>query len=162
MCYLQIFLNVLHFKWLVTNTFQAMVTTHYHSSLWNIGLYMIGDVSRCRTRKMVEKYCIERSQQHLLKHHVKGIGKRSTFYQWQDKTCLVNAATGHPFESDPGAYNKKSIWYSVKNGLDAFYRFSRPHTVIGTVKFQFGSVIPFKLFIVNLINLNFIFSFQFI
>ncbi|XP_048323359.1 homogentisate phytyltransferase 1, chloroplastic isoform X2 [Ziziphus jujuba] len=81
---------------------------------------------------MVEKYCIERSQQHLLKHHVKGIGKRSTFYQWQDKTCLVNAATGHPFESDPGAYNKKSIWYSVKNGLDAFYRFSRPHTVIGT------------------------------
>ncbi|KAH7544679.1 hypothetical protein FEM48_Zijuj01G0011400 [Ziziphus jujuba var. spinosa] len=113
----------------------AVEFSMHDSKMWSILFWnrlISCDVSRCRTRKMVEKYCIERSQQHLLKHHVKGIGKRSTFYQWQDKTCLVNAATGHPFESDPGAYNKKSIWYSVKNGLDAFYRFSRPHTVIGT------------------------------
>lgn len=92
----------------------------------NIGSYGVGSVSKCRAWK------------------VKGIGERSTFYQRQNKTWLVNAASGHPLESDPGAYNQKSVWDSVKSGFDAFYRFSRPHTVIGTVKFVFGCFIPNK------------------
>lgn len=108
----------------------------------NIGSYGVGSVSRCRDWKTMEKYCMGRSQQHLLKHYVKGIGKRSTLYQRQNRTWLVDAATGHPFESDSGAYNPKSIWDSFKDGFNAFYRFSRPHTVIGTVKFIFGCFIP--------------------
>ncbi|KAF3452769.1 hypothetical protein FNV43_RR03202 [Rhamnella rubrinervis] len=98
----------------------------------NIGSYGVGSVSRCRGWKTMEKYCMERSQQYFLKHYVKEIGERSTFYRRQNRTLLVNAAAGHPFESDPGAYNQNSIWDSFKNGFDAFYRFSRPHTVIGT------------------------------
>ncbi|KAJ7955802.1 Homogentisate phytyltransferase 1, chloroplastic [Quillaja saponaria] len=52
----------------------------------------------------------------------------------KSKTSRRNCCTvsGQSFESDPGAYDSKSIWNNVKNVLDAFYRFSRPHTVIGT------------------------------
>lgn len=42
---------------------------------------------------------------------------------------LVNAVSEHPFESEPSNSPLKSLQAS----LDAFYRFSRPHTVIGTV-----------------------------
>ena len=43
---------------------------------------------------------------------------------------------GKSFESNPQAHDSKSIWDSIKDGLDAFYRFSRPHTIIGTVKLK--------------------------
>lgn len=80
-------------------------------------------------------YLDVRSQQHLQRHHIRRFGERTTFYKRFDKKCLANAASGHPLESEAGAYKPKSIWDSFKNALDAFYRFSRPHTVIGTVKF---------------------------
>ena len=32
------------------------------------------------------------------------------------------------------AHDSASIWRAISSSLDAFYRFSRPHTVIGTVK----------------------------
>lgn len=41
----------------------------------------------------------------------------------------ANATTGQPEAFDP-----KSKPNSFRDSLDAFYRFSRPHTVIGTVK----------------------------
>ncbi|CAN4084934.1 unnamed protein product [Withania somnifera] len=41
---------------------------------------------------------------------------------------LVHASSEHPLESQPS----KSPWDSVHDAVDAFYRFSRPHTVIGT------------------------------
>ncbi|PON92366.1 Prenyltransferase [Trema orientale] len=44
---------------------------------------------------------------------------------------LANA-TGQPLESEPGAYTPKSVRNPIIDALDAFYRFSRPHTVIGT------------------------------
>lgn len=43
---------------------------------------------------------------------------------------LVHASSEHPLESQPS----KSPWNSVHDAVDAFYRFSRPHTVIGTVR----------------------------
>ncbi|CAI9098460.1 OLC1v1035111C3 [Oldenlandia corymbosa var. corymbosa] len=43
--------------------------------------------------------------------------------------CLVNAASGQPLESEPS----KDPLNTLQGSLDAFYRFSRPHTVIGTV-----------------------------
>lgn len=63
--------------------------------------------------------------------------KKSTIYQENNAKFLVHAASGQPFESESGAYNPESTSKSVKNALDAFYRFSRPHTVIGTVKSKF-------------------------
>lgn len=48
---------------------------------------------------------------------------------------VVNAASDHSLESEPS----NSPLKSVQGALDAFYRFSRPHTVIGTVMFiNFG------------------------
>ncbi|XP_062093920.1 homogentisate phytyltransferase 1, chloroplastic-like [Humulus lupulus] len=47
-----------------------------------------------------------------------------------NKRFLVNAADGQPLESEP-----KNVLNSVKDSLDAFYRFSRPHAVIGTYCF---------------------------
>lgn len=51
---------------------------------------------------------------------------------------LANSASEYPIESDPGtgAFTPKSPRKSVQDVLDAFYRFSRPHTVIGTVRFS--------------------------
>lgn len=71
-------------------------------------------------------------QQHLTKHHVRGIQEGCTFYKRWNTKYVVNAASGQPLESEPGASSPKSTWTPVKNALDAFYRFSRPHTVIGT------------------------------
>lgn len=52
----------------------------------------------------------------------------------------MNAASGQPLESGPGEFNSGRIGDSVKNAVDAFYRFSRPHTVIGTVKCLFSKM----------------------
>ncbi|KAL5549235.1 hypothetical protein UlMin_004466 [Ulmus minor] len=89
-------------------------------------------VSRFRTWNIVERQCTARFQQSLLKPCSKGSGERPIFYQRQNKRCIVNAAAGQPLDSDSGAYNSNSILNSAKSTLDAFYRFSRPHTVIGT------------------------------
>lgn len=57
-------------------------------------------------------------------------------YQECNRKYVVKAAPGKSFESEPDALDPKDVLGSVKNSLDAFYRFSRPHTVIGTVKFN--------------------------
>ncbi|KAL9683949.1 hypothetical protein QQ045_021378 [Rhodiola kirilowii] len=44
----------------------------------------------------------------------------------------AKAASGQPLESGEGSFSSKSSWESAKDGIDAFYRFTRPHTVIGT------------------------------
>uniref|UniRef100_A0A7N0TCI3 Uncharacterized protein n=1 Tax=Kalanchoe fedtschenkoi TaxID=63787 RepID=A0A7N0TCI3_KALFE len=43
--------------------------------------------------------------------------------------CLVKATSGQPLESSIS----EGIWDSAKSRVDAFYRFSRPHTVKGTI-----------------------------
>ena len=88
----------------------------------------------CNSYNIVEKFYSKRFQWHIVKHHARGIQETSTAFQKSSTKFLVNATSGHPLESEPGAY-PKTTWSSVKNALDAFYRFSRPHTVIGTVKF---------------------------
>ncbi|EPS63580.1 homogentisic acid phytyltransferase, partial [Genlisea aurea] len=42
---------------------------------------------------------------------------------------IVSSASQSSLESEPS----KSPWSSVQSAWDVFYRFSRPHTVIGTV-----------------------------
>ncbi|XVE71847.1 hypothetical protein DITRI_Ditri10aG0184500 [Diplodiscus trichospermus] len=88
-------------------------------------------VPSCNSCNIIEKFCIKRSWQHIVKHYARGIQGTPAAFQKSNTKFLVNATSGHPLESDPGAY-PKTPWNSVKNVLDAFYRFSRPHTVIGT------------------------------
>lgn len=80
-----------------------------------------------------DRCLLVRSQHHLLKPPIKGFEERTTFNKRHNRKFLVNAASGQSLESEPGAYKPKSVWDSFKNASDAFYRFSRPHTVIGTV-----------------------------
>lgn len=66
-----------------------------------------------------------------MQQHVKNIGsRRITLNPKGDVKYVVNAASGHYLESEPS----KSPWGPVQQAFDAFYRFSRPHTVIGTVR----------------------------
>ncbi|XP_022729299.1 homogentisate phytyltransferase 1, chloroplastic-like [Durio zibethinus] len=98
---------------------------HFTSS--SIGL----PVLTCSSYKIVEKFCNLRFRQHIGKHHARGIHETSTAFQKSNTKFLVNATSGYPHESEPEAY-PKSTQNSVINAMDAFYRFSRPHTVIGT------------------------------
>lgn len=59
--------------------------------------------------------------------------ERYTFFQKKDNRIQVRkAASNQPFETESGALSSKNYGDSVRSFLDAFYRFSRPHTVIGT------------------------------
>ncbi|XVE98798.1 hypothetical protein REPUB_Repub03eG0139400 [Reevesia pubescens] len=100
-------------------------TVHFPSS--PIGV----QVATCNSCNIIEKFYTKRFRQHVVKHHARGIQETSTAFQKSNKKFLVNATSGHPLEAEPGAY-PKTTWNSVKNALDAFYRFSRPHTVVGT------------------------------
>lgn len=105
-----------------------------------VGSYVAGKLSGGGAWNILNMHLDVRPQQHLLRHHIGRFGERTTFNKRIAKKCLVNAASGHPLESGPGASKPKSIGDSFKNALDAFYRFSRPHTVIGTVKFKVDSI----------------------
>ncbi|GMY35353.1 homogentisate phytyltransferase 1, chloroplastic isoform X1 [Fagus crenata] len=90
--------------------------------------YVTVKLSRFGAWNSLDRCLLVRSQ-----HRIRGFEERTTFYKRYNRKFLVNAASEQSLESDPGAYRPKSIWDSPKNALDAFYRFSRPHTVIGTV-----------------------------
>ncbi|XVF69988.1 hypothetical protein PTKIN_Ptkin11bG0125600 [Pterospermum kingtungense] len=85
----------------------------------------------CNSYNIIGKFCTSRIGQHIVKHQARSV--QETFQQKRNTKFVVNATSGHSLESDagPGAY-PKTTWDSVKAALDAFYRFSRPHTIIGT------------------------------
>lgn len=66
---------------------------------------------------------------------------RSSFRQRSIKQLIVNAASGQPLGSEPEAFGTKGTWETVQTSVDAFYRFSRPHTIIGTVSLNFREVL---------------------
>ncbi|XP_058754745.1 homogentisate phytyltransferase 1, chloroplastic-like [Vicia villosa] len=49
-----------------------------------------------------------------------------------NRKFIVKAAPEQSFESEQPDFDSKNFLDAVKNSIDAFYRFSRPHTVIGT------------------------------
>ncbi|EOY31847.1 Homogentisate geranylgeranyl transferase isoform 2 [Theobroma cacao] len=85
----------------------------------------------CSSYNVVGKYYTLRFHRQVMKHYGRGIQDTPTAFQKSNTKFLLNASSDHPLESEPGAY-PKNTWNSVKSALDAFYRFSRPHTVIGT------------------------------
>ncbi|XP_019442394.1 PREDICTED: homogentisate phytyltransferase 1, chloroplastic-like [Lupinus angustifolius] len=82
-------------------------------------------------RKIQKEHNFLRFKQLSLNHTYKGIKGGCTSQECSRK-YVVKAASEQSFESEPQALDPKSIWDSAKSSLDAFYRFSRPHTVIGT------------------------------
>ncbi|KAF5456336.1 hypothetical protein F2P56_025831 [Juglans regia] len=98
----------------------------------NVGSHLAVKLSRRGAGNILDRHLDIGFQQQLLKHNIRGFEERTSFHRGRNKKCLVNAASGHPLEPETGAYQPKNIWVTLKNALDAFYRFSRPHTVIGT------------------------------
>ncbi|XP_024033817.1 homogentisate phytyltransferase 1, chloroplastic isoform X5 [Citrus clementina] len=90
-------------------------------------------VSRCKVWNIIDRTTVVKLERYHLKHHIRGAKDRSIYHQKIKIKHLANAASGHPLQSNqPDDYKPKSPLNSVINALDAFYRFSRPHTVIGT------------------------------
>lgn len=103
------------------------------------GFYKGLQVSRCKVWNIIDRTTVVKLERYHLKHHIRGAKDRSIYHQKIKIKHLANAASGHPLQSNqPDDYKPKSPLNSVINALDAFYRFSRPHTVIGTVKFMFN------------------------
>ncbi|KAG6472314.1 hypothetical protein ZIOFF_069774 [Zingiber officinale] len=65
------------------------------------------------------------SSNHQLNHNRRNFASKRT-----NDLIHANATSGHPLGSQPEAHNRLKLALSA---IDAFYRFSRPHTVIGTV-----------------------------
>lgn len=94
----------------------------------NVGV----QVSKCRSCSILQRYYAVRFQQNFKKQHDRGFEERSTLCLKNKTKFAVNATSSHSLESEPESHSSKSTWRSISNILDAFYRFSRPHTVIGT------------------------------
>ncbi|KAF7147687.1 hypothetical protein RHSIM_Rhsim03G0265200 [Rhododendron simsii] len=87
---------------------------------------------RCRVRNMLEKYHTVKLQRGLVAQHIARNNEISSAYQSRSAKHIANAASSQPLESEPEAYHPKNPRESMQDALNAFYRFSRPHTVIGT------------------------------
>uniref|UniRef100_A0A803LSD8 Uncharacterized protein n=1 Tax=Chenopodium quinoa TaxID=63459 RepID=A0A803LSD8_CHEQI len=92
--------------------------------------------SKFKEWSLIEGICNVRYQQQLVENHTITGQKKLMLSVTYRRKRLVVACRGQSLESEPNAYEPKNIWNSIINFLDAFYRFSRPHTIIGTVKFS--------------------------
>ncbi|KAK9210399.1 hypothetical protein WN944_002769 [Citrus x changshan-huyou] len=117
------------------------------------GFYKGLQVSRCKVWNIIDRTSVVKLERHHLKHHIRGAKDRSIYHQKIKIKHLANAASGHPLQSNqPDDYKPKSPLNSVINALDAFYRFSRPHTVIGTVKFMFNDIDSLELRALSIVS----------
>ena len=135
-CNFLCFFTVL-FPFLVTsyNSEIGPLCWFYRISLEIIGLNVGLLGLKCKRWNNLEKQLAVIPKRRLLMSQHVGSDSSQKFvaFCWKgsDK-YLVNAVSEHPFESEPSNSPLKSLQAS----LDAFYRFSRPHTVIGTVRFR--------------------------
>lgn len=102
------------------------------SSLASSGSHVAVRASGCRAWNIQENYRVLKCQPNLLRHQAGRFSDKFALNHKRNTRYLVNAVSEQPNESDPGAYHPKSPGNSLQHAFDAFYRFSRPHTVIGT------------------------------
>ncbi|KAL8136367.1 hypothetical protein V2J09_002368 [Rumex salicifolius] len=69
----------------------------------------------------------------IIDTHSIAIEKRRVLSYKCNRKPLIVASAGQSLGSEPESYSSKNIWDSMKNVLDAFYRFSRPHTALSIV-----------------------------
>ncbi|KAL0920167.1 hypothetical protein M5K25_009284 [Dendrobium thyrsiflorum] len=65
-------------------------------------------------------------------HTNKHIGLRTERFTRSNGWRHLNATSEHSLEPEPEAYTFLKLWNILLSSLNVFYRFSRPHTVIGT------------------------------
>lgn len=115
---------------------------HVSNPVWILetGTYVKVNILRGKAWNILERCSIVKSHCPQIVHQHCRVAKRSTFNKSDSKRFLVNATSGH-IEPESDAYKRNNTSNPVTNAIDAFYRFSRPHTVIGTVKFAFKSIV---------------------
>ncbi|XP_078443864.1 homogentisate phytyltransferase 1 [Wolffia australiana] len=79
----------------------------------------------------VQQFCNARFQKRLTSPHLKFLGIKGGLSSGNKRLFHACATSGYASEHDHGSYSSNNIPSCLN--LDAFYRFSRPHTVIGTV-----------------------------
>ncbi|XP_006657211.3 probable homogentisate phytyltransferase 1, chloroplastic [Oryza brachyantha] len=83
--------------------------------------------------KGLDSLSSQRAQGLTLDQYQKLFGWKSSYHRIPHRPTASSAdASGQPFHSGAEARDSASIWKPISSSLDAFYRFSRPHTVIGT------------------------------
>uniref|UniRef100_A0A803NE80 Uncharacterized protein n=1 Tax=Chenopodium quinoa TaxID=63459 RepID=A0A803NE80_CHEQI len=85
--------------------------------------------SKFKEWSLIEGICNVRYQRQLVENHTITGQRKHMLSPTYSRKRLVVACHGQSLESEPNAYEPKNIWNSIINFLDAFYRFSRPHTV---------------------------------
>ncbi|KAG6421249.1 hypothetical protein SASPL_117799 [Salvia splendens] len=120
-----------------TSQFHQTLILSYNYYVELIGSVVAGNHLICKDFSSVgrlyalpERLCVRR--RNLMHQPVKYIAQRRIALNPKgDSKYVVNSSSGHSLESEPS----KSPLGPVQQAFDAFYRFSRPHTVIGTVRF---------------------------
>lgn len=106
--------------------------THKFPTALHLPKLRISLGSRCKKWHLLDRDSNLRFQRHLVEKSIVTFKKGSILRQTYNRRCLIVASSGQPLESGPEVYGSKNLWNSIGTFLDAFYRFSRPHTVIGT------------------------------
>ncbi|CAI0558036.1 unnamed protein product [Linum tenue] len=118
---------------LLNQALLELICCLHHPNALSMGLLSEGSTSTSWAK--LEGCSFKSFQRGHSRHKLKSI-KEQSFSQQRSHTKLlsINATSGsQPLESDPEAYGApNSASDLVKNAFDAFYRFSRPHTVVGT------------------------------
>ncbi|KAL5974022.1 hypoxanthine-guanine phosphoribosyltransferase [Asimina triloba] len=113
---------------LLSNGHNLMMLQHFQLIGRSIAVRVLNRES-CST---IDRYQIGVTPLFRLNQSVKSSCKKATIYQKSRLQCCASATSGHPSESEPEVISSKNFWNALLASLDAFYRFSRPHTVIGT------------------------------
>nr|BAG12672.1 flavonoid prenyltransferase [Sophora flavescens] len=87
---------------------------------------------RHKNGNIQKEYCAMLSRRYNLKQHYKAFEQGSTNQECERK-YVVNATSGQSFEYEPQARDSNSAWSSVKDALDALYKFSRPYAAVAAV-----------------------------
>ncbi|XP_062178728.1 probable homogentisate phytyltransferase 1, chloroplastic isoform X2 [Phragmites australis] len=75
----------------------------------------------------------QRTQGHTLYHCQKFFIWKLSYYMISHRSINSSVnASGQQLQSEPEAHDSANIWRAISSSIDAFYRFSRPHTIIGT------------------------------
>ncbi|KAJ0984208.1 hypothetical protein J5N97_002564 [Dioscorea zingiberensis] len=102
------------------------------SSSVSRGCAIHGHCSILRAYKENKGGSIQRLKGCLVNPGTKHIYQNTAHHRRSLRCIPLNPSSGHPLESEPERYESKSVWKSTLTSLNALYKFSRPHTVIGT------------------------------
>ncbi|MQM13696.1 hypothetical protein Taro_046619 [Colocasia esculenta] len=93
-----------------------------------VGLCEDLQISNCKVPGEVDGLRFRRFQGCLRNHYVKCLDKWAVHGR-PNKPFSISATSGESLGSEPEAYSSQNTWSLIRAFLDAFYRFSRPHTL---------------------------------